>query len=418
MTETDSAEPARPSQSLPLRAPGGRLKLLEGVRVLDLTNSLAGPYATLLLADLGADVLKVERPGIGDDSRHWTPPELAGKALWFSSVNRNKRSLTLDYSKPEGLEILRQLARQCDVVITNLLPRVQAKLGVSYDALRALRPDLVFVSLTGFGAEGPRADRPCYDLIAEGYSGVMDLTGEAGGDPQKVGTPAADLLGGADAALGCLAAMLDRAATGKGHFVDVALVDSMTRFMTPRLVAFLGGGELPRRAGAKDSVIAIYQVFQTADLPITIGLANDNMWRRFCQAIGRADLLDDQTLRDNAGRVRRRAWLVDEIGRVLATRPRADWLDLFTREGVPAGPINRLDEVAADPELHRRGLIYAVDDEGTALPQVGLGIRFDGAAAGYDRPPPDLGQHSDEILENMLGYGAETLQALKMKGLI
>ncbi|MGE3712000.1 MAG: CaiB/BaiF CoA transferase family protein [Hyphomicrobiaceae bacterium] len=407
-----------PSERLPRRGPGGRLSLLAGVRVLDLTTSLAGPYATLLLADLGADVIKIERPGIGDDSRGWRPPELAGKALWFSSVNRNKRSLTLDYSKDEGRSVLFDLVRRCDVLLTNQLPNVQAKLGVSYDVLKAIKPDLVFVSLTGFGIDGVRADRPCYDLIAEGYSGVMDLTGEANSDPQKVGTPAADLLGGADAALGCLAALFDRAATGKGHLVDVALVDSMTRFMTPRLVSFLGGGDLPRRTGAKDSVIAIYQVFHTADEPITLGLANDNIWARFCRAVERTDLLEDRGLSDNAGRVRERSRLVAEITALLRRESRQHWLDLFAREGVPAGPINRLDEVASDPELHRRGLFYAMDDCGAPLPQVGLGIRFDGADAGYDHLPPDLGQHTEEILINMLGYPPGRVADLRGKGLI
>jgi crotonobetainyl-CoA:carnitine CoA-transferase CaiB-like acyl-CoA transferase len=411
-------ERALPSASLPMRAPGGCLNLLAGIRIVDLTTSLAGPYATMLLSDLGADVIKVERPGGGDDSRQWLPPQLAGKALWFSSVNRNKRSLTLDYSKPDGRSVLLDLVRNSDVVVTNQLSRVQAKLGVSYEALKRVRPDLVFVSLTGFGIDGARADWPCYDLIAEGYSGVMDLTGEAEGDPQKIGTPAADLLGGADAALGCLAALVNRAVTGAGRFVDVALVDSMTRFMTPRLVAFLGGGGLARRSGAKDSVIAIYQTFHTADAPITLALANDNVWGRFCRAVGRIDLLNDPTLADNPGRVRKRQWLVAEIATLLRLKSQRHWLELFTREGVPSGPINRLDEVAADSELQRRGLIYAMDDHGEALPQIGLGIRFDGVAGGYDRLPPDLGQHTEEILVDILGYQHGRVEELKGKGVI
>lgn len=407
-----------PFLSLPRRAPGGRLELLRGIRVLDLTTSLAGPYATLLLADFGADVVKIERPNVGDDSRHWRPPELDGKSLWFASVNRNKRSVTLDYSNEEGRKVLMDLVRQCDVVVTNQLPQVQSKLGVSYEALSAVRPDLVYVSLTGFGLVGGRSDQPCYDLIAEGYSGVMDLTGEAGGDPQKVGAPAADLLAGADGALGCLAALFDRAVTGKGHLVEIALVDSMTRFVGSRLVSYLGSGELPRRTGAKDSVIAVYQVFQTADEPITLGIANDNCWRRFCRAVNRDDLLKDPGLSDNVGRVRERPRLVAEIATILRRNKRAYWLELFCAEGVPAGPINRLDEVAADTELHQRGLLYAMDDHGKAVPQVGLGIRFDGNSAGYDLAPPRLGQHTEEILKDRLGFDAGRLQHLKSEGLI
>jgi crotonobetainyl-CoA:carnitine CoA-transferase CaiB-like acyl-CoA transferase len=407
-----------PVDSLPRLQPGGRLRLLDGVRVLDLTTSLAGPYATMLLADLGADVIKVERPGHGDDSRHWRPPELAGKALWFSSVNRNKRSLTLDYSGDAGRAVLMDLVRSTDVVVTNQLPSVQKKLGVSYEALKAVKPDLIFVSITGFGIEGSRANQPCYDLIAEGYSGVMDLTGDADGPPQKIGTPAADLLGAADAALGCVAALFDRKVTGNGHMVEVALVDSMTRFMTPRLISYLGSGELPRRTGGTDSVIAVYQVFKTADEPITLGLANDNVWKRFCRAVEREDLLDDRSLADNAGRVRERPRLIAEISAILGRKSRDHWLTVFTRDGIPAGPINRLDEVSADPELQRRGLIYAVDDHGTAVPQIGLGIRFDGGAAGYDKTPPGLGEHNREILVDVLGYSQERVAQLQEEGLV
>ncbi|WP_050421423.1 CaiB/BaiF CoA transferase family protein [Bradyrhizobium tropiciagri] len=409
---------ALPAGNLPRRSAGGRLQLLAETRVLDLTTSLAGPYASLLLADLGADIIKIERPGVGDDARHWRPPTLGGEALWFLSINRNKRSIGLDYSKPEGALVLHDLVRSADVVISNELPRVQGKLGIGYAELAKIRPDLVYVSLTGFGLQGARANLPCYDLIAEGYSGVMDLTGEAGGDPQKVGTPAADLLAGMDAALGCLAALLDRSRTGNGHLVDVSLVESMTRFMTPRLVSYLGSGDLPHRSGAKDSVIAIYQVFATLDAPITLGLANDAIWRRFCEATGRADWLEDAALKDNAGRVGRRSELVGKIGALLQERPRSEWLALFGRFGVPAGPINTLAEVSVDPELHRSGLLYALETRLGQVPQVRLGIKFDEQSAGYDFAPPGLGEHSTQILGELLNYPASRIAELQEKGLV
>ncbi len=411
-----------PADHLPKPAPGGRLRLLDGVRVVDLTTSLAGPYATMLLADLGAEVIKIERPKVGDDSRQWRPPSLGRQSLWYASVNRNKRSVTLDYAQEAGAALLRALIRDSDVVITNQLPKVQAKLGIDWRSVQAVKPDIVFVSLTGFGLEGARADLPCYDLIAEGYSGVMDLTGEADGAPQKVGTPAADLLAGTDAALGCLAALFDRRATGRGHVVDVALVDSMTRFMTPRIVSYLGGGGVPARSGAKDSVVAVYQVFPTADDPITLGLANDNTWRRFCRAVGRTDWLDDPELADNAGRVRARVRLVEAIKALLLEKGRDHWLLLFQQEKIPAGPINRIDQLAADPELQGRGLFYAihhaVDGGGVAMPQVGLGIRIDHRAAGYDVPPPDLGQDTDAILSGLPGCTPAHLDQLRSEGVI
>ena len=268
-----------PLDNLPTPASPPANPLLAGVTVVDLTTSIAGPYATMLLADMGARVIKVERPGKGDDCRAWGPPWLDGESLWFLSVNRNKESVTLDYSGDAGRKVLHDMVKKADVVIVNLVERVQKKLGIDYAALKAVKPDLVFVSLTGFGLTGARKDFPCYDLIAEGYSGVMDLTGEADSPPQKVGTPAADLISGMDAAMATLAALFDRAKTGRGHHIDIAMVDSMTRFMAPRIVPYLGSGEVPQRTGAKDSVIAVYQAFDTQDKPLTLGLGNDAIWQ-------------------------------------------------------------------------------------------------------------------------------------------
>ncbi len=408
-----------PAEQLPKRARGGGLKLLAGTRVIDLTTSIAGPYATMLLGDLGAEIIKVERPKIGDDSRHWKPPSYGGEALWYLSVNRNKRSITLDFSVPAGREVLHDLIRKSDVLVTNQLPRVQKKLGIDDETVRALKPDLIFVSITGFGLSGERSERPCYDLIAEGYSGVMDLTGEADAGPQKVGTPAADLLAGSDAALGCLAALLDRRAIGAGHVVEISLVESMTRFMTPRIISYLGSGDVPKRSGARDSVIAIYQVFATADDPITLALPNENIWNRFCKAAGLAKLASEPRFKDNAARVAARRELVALISGVLRQQPRAHWLDLFAREQIPAGPINRIDEVARDPELIDRGLFYAMPtQDGLPIPQVGLGIRFDDAAAGYDLPPPALGQDTVMILAQVLGLSQNAIDELREKGVL
>ncbi|MFA7437657.1 CaiB/BaiF CoA transferase family protein [Castellaniella sp.] len=407
-----------PLDFLPRRAQGGRLDLLQGVRVLDLTTSLAGPYGTMLLADFGAEVIKVERPGRGDDSRHWKPPTHAGHALWYLSVNRNKRSVTLDIAQEAGYGVLCQLIRQCDVLVTNQLPAVLRKLRIDYETVRAVRPDLIYVSLTGFGLSGARQDDPCYDLIAEGYSGVMDLTGEADDAPQKVGTPAADLLAGADAAMGCMAALMGRARTGAGQLVEISLVDSMTRFLTPRIVSYLGSGIVPRRSGAKDSVIAVYQVFSTADEPMTLALANDAIWQRFCQAVQRPDWARDATLQSNGGRVAQRAELVQQIQALLSTQTRGHWLRLFGEHRVPAGPINRVDQIARDPELLDRGLFYAMDAGADAIPQVGLGIRFDGEAPGFDRVPPELGADTEAVLREVIGMETPDVDALRRKGVI
>lgn len=393
------------------------LNLLEGVRILDLTTSIAGPYATLLLADLGASVIKVERRE-GDDARGWGPPFLARQSLWFLSVNRNKRSVTLDFSKPQGRELLHRLVTRQDVVVTNQVGRSQKKLGIDHATLSALNPGLVHVSITGFGVQGARSELPSYDLIAEGYSGVMDLTGEAGAPPQKVGTPAADLLSGMDAAMAVSAALYRRRADGKGCAIDISMVESMTRFMAPRLVPYLGSGEVPRRSGARDSVVAVYQSFDTADEPITLGLGNDAIWRRFWTAVGDPDYGADARYRSNKDRREARTEIVARIQSVLRQRRRDDWLPLFAQHRIPAGPINRLDQVAADPELQARGMLYSVPAFNTRIPQVGLGIRVDESSETFRTPPPGLGEHTDEVLSEELGLGAAEISRLREQQII
>ena len=411
------AGPALPMHDLPALRPGIGADLLADVLVVDLTTSIAGPYATMLLADLGATVVKVERPGGGDDARAWGPPFLDGQSLWFASVNRNKLSLALDLTRDEGRAVLGDLLAGADVFVTNQPPRVQRKLGLDPGAVQGRNPGVVFVSITGFGLDGARADHACYDLIAEGYSGVMDLTGAAGGDPQKVGTPAADMLAGQDAAMGALAALLARARGGRGRVVDVSLVESMTRFLACRIVPYLGSGEVPRRSGGTDSVIAVYQAFDTADEPITLGLGTDAIWTRFWEAVGRPDRAGAAGRGSNAERRADRAAIVAEIRDILRTAGRADWLVRFERARVPAGPINRVDQVAADPELRARGLFYRLDGD-PPVPQVGLGIRFDGEPPGPRCAPPRLGADGDEVLRSMLGYDDERVQRLRAAGII
>jgi crotonobetainyl-CoA:carnitine CoA-transferase CaiB-like acyl-CoA transferase len=388
-----------PLDALPQPSGAAPIALLAGVRVIDLTTSIAGPYATMLLADMGADVVKIERPGAGDDSRAWGPPFLDGESLWFLSVNRNKRSMTLDYTAEAGGKVLHDLVRTADVVVVNLVSRVQKKLGVDHERLKALKPDLVHVSISGFGLDGARRDFPCYDLIAEGYSGVMDLTGEADSPPQKVGTPAADLF--------------ERSRSGRWHAIDISMIDSMTRFMSPPIVPYLGSGEVPKRTGARDSVIAVYQVFETSDDPITLGLGNDAIWKRFWEAVGRPELGEDARYATNADRRAAREEIVAEIQTVLATRSRDEWLKLFVTAKVPAGPVNRVDQVSSDPELVARGLFYSDTSNGRRIPQVGLGIGIDGSSASYRTPPPRLGEHTDEVLREVLGYDDATIERLR-----
>jgi crotonobetainyl-CoA:carnitine CoA-transferase CaiB-like acyl-CoA transferase len=275
----------------------------------------------------------------------------------------------------------------------------------------------VFVAITGFGLTGERADFACYDLIAEGYSGVMDLTGAAGGAAQKVGTPAADMLAGQDAAMATLAALFERERSGRGRVVDVALVESMTRFLACRFVPFLGSGEVPRRSGGTDSVIAVYQAFDTADEPITLGLGTDAIWQRFWEAMGRPERARSPGWGSNAERRADRARIVEAIQALLREDTRTNWLERFQRARVPAGPINRVDQAAADPALRARGMFYRIEGD-TAVPQVGLGIRFDGEAPGPRHAPPRLGADSEHVLKAVLGYGDEQVQRLRAHGII
>ena len=381
--------------------------------MVDLSSSVAGPFATMLLGDLGAEVIKVERPNGGDDSRGWGPPFLDEESLWYYSVNRNKQSVALDYSRPAGLAVLRDLLKSADVVVLNQNPRVARKLGIDPESVRALSSGIIYVSITGFGLVGKRADWPCYDLIAEGYSGVMDVTGEIDFGPQKIGAPAADMLAGQDAALAAVAALFERTRTGEGRLIDVALVDSMTRFMSCRIVPYLGSGEIPVRSGGRDSVIAIYQAFETADHPITLGLGNDAIWRRFWSAAGKPAYAENPSLETNAKRREHRAEIVAEIQSILKTRSRSVWLSIFTEARVPAGPINRVDEAAFDPYLHSRGLIYSLVTDDRTIPQVGTPFLVDGERNVPRCAPPQVGAQTRDILMGILGYDEARLQALE-----
>ena len=317
--------------------------------------------------------------------------------------------------------MLHDIVRKVDVVIVNLTDRVQKKLGVDHASLSALRPDLVFVSLSGFGLTGARKDFPCYDLIAEGYSSVMDLTGEADSPPQKIGTPAADLIAGMDAAYATLAALFDRdrkGGSGKGHKIDIAMIDSMTRFMSPRIVPYLGSGIVPHRSGARDSVISVYQTFETQDRPITLGLGNDGIFKRFWQAVEQPAVADDPRYATNAMRCAVRAEIVDKVQTVLRTQTREHWLKKFVAHNVPAGPVNSAEEAARDPELMARGLFYTATDGERRIPQVGLGIAVDDNNASYRSAPPRLGEHNDKVLGELLGYSSEKLAQLKTQKVI
>jgi crotonobetainyl-CoA:carnitine CoA-transferase CaiB-like acyl-CoA transferase len=275
---------------------------------------------------------------------------------------------------------------------------VQRKLKLDYSSIRTLREDVVFASISGFGLHGERAELTSYDLIAEGYSGIMDITGTADGPPQKIGAPAADMLAGQDAAMAVLAALYERRSSGRGCLIDISLVESMTRFLTCRIASYLGSGEIPARTGGTDSVIAIYQSFDTADEPLNLGLGSNAIWQRFWRALGDPEYAARPEFQTNADRRKKRVEIVGEIQRRLLSKKRAEWLKIFAAGRIPAGPINRIDQVSHDKALQERGLFYVLQEGSRALPQIGLGIQINGASSVPRAAPPLLGQHTDEVL--------------------
>lgn len=396
-SDTARQQESLPWARLPLLPAGGGLNMLEGIRVIDLTTSVAGPYGTMLLSDFGAEVIKIERPE-GDDARHWGPPFLDEQALWFTAINRNKKSVVMNLRDAEQRAKFDRLVATCDVFVTNQPIDVQHKLGLDYKAIRALRPDIIFLSITGFGLTGERSDLTCYDLIAEGYSGIMEVTGESDGPPQKVGAPAADMLAGQDAAMAILAALYSRRGTGKGCQIDVSLAESMTRFLSCRISSYLGSGEVPRRSGGTDSVIAIYQAFATADEPLTLGVGSNAIWHRLWRALGDTAYGQRPEFATNAKRREKREEIVRYIQKLLRDKTRVEWLEIFASLRIPAGPINRIDDVSHDAGFQDRGLFFVLQDDRRTIPQIGLGIHFDGKYVVPRSAPPLLGQHTEEIL--------------------
>jgi crotonobetainyl-CoA:carnitine CoA-transferase CaiB-like acyl-CoA transferase len=383
---------------------------LHGLRVLDLSRVLAGPWCTQTLADLGADVIKVERPGIGDDTRGWGPPFLKGRAggdtaesAYYLGANRNKRSITIDLSKPAGQDLVRRMAASCDVFVENFKVGDMARFGLDEARLRAGNPRLIYCSITGFGQTGPYRARAGYDYAIQGIGGLMSVTGERddlpGGGPQKVGVAVADLFTGLYATAAILAALRHRDATGEGQAIDMALLDTQLAMLANLGANYLVSGQVPKRAGNAHQNIVPYQVFEVADGHIILAVGNDLQFRRFCTVAGCAALADDERFRSNADRVRHREVLVPILAERMQQRSKQDWLTALEAAQVPCGPINRLDEVFADPQVLSRGMTTAVahplsDD----LRLVANPIKLSRTPVALRHAPPLLGQHTDEIL--------------------
>lgn len=385
-------------------------KPLAGLRVLELARILAGPWAGQILADLGADVIKVERKGPGDDTRAWGPPFVEGKdgkpigSAYFHSTNRGKRSIEVDFDSEEGRRIVRKLAAKSDVMIENFKVGGLAKFGLDYKSLKDECPRLIYCSVTGFGQDGPYAKRAGYDLMAQGMAGVMDLTGMADGEPTRVGIPLSDIFTGCYSVIGILSALHEREKTGKGAYVDAALVDSTVGVLSNQALNYLVSGKVPKRIGNAHANIVPYQAFPTADGYAIVATGNDTQYVKFCNAIGAPELAQDPEYKDNVGRLKHREELIGKLSALTKRMTRDDLLAKLEAQGVPAGPINDLAQVFADPQVEHRGMQQSLPSAAAkdgAIPGVRTPIVLDGWKASSGRPSPLLGEHTAEILREI-----------------
>lgn len=400
---------------------------LSGLRILDLSRVLAGPSCTQMLGDLGADVVKVERPGAGDDTRAWGPPYLCdaagretGESAYYLSANRNKRSLALDFTTEAGRDMLLRLIGRADVLVENLKAGTLDRYGLGYGRLKTRFPGLVYCSITGFGHTGPEAGRPGYDFLIQGRGGIMSLTGEPEGEPMKVGVAIADLMAGMYAGVAILAALRHRDATGHGQHIDLSLLDAQVAWLSNAGQYYLTGGSLPPRQGNAHPMIVPYQVFAAADGHFILAVGNDAQFARFCRVIGRDDLAADPRFAANAGRVRHRDTLVPLLAGILAGRPAAAWLDALEQEGVPSGRVNDLATVFADPQVLARGMTVAMDHPAAAVPinLIASPLRLSETPVTYRHAPPTLGADSEAVLRDWLGVGDNDIAGLRRDGIL
>ncbi|HET8567864.1 MAG TPA: CoA transferase [Candidatus Limnocylindria bacterium] len=391
---------------------------LAGVRVVDLTRALSGPYCTLMLADHGADVVKVEIPGTGDETRDWRPPEIGGISAYYLAINRNKRSVTIDLKHADGKRVLERLLEGADVVVENFSPGVLARLGFPDDRIRRLAPRAIVCHISGFGQDGPGRSLAAYDLIVQGMGGIMSLTGQRGGPPTMVGVPQADVVSGMFAAFAIAAALHARERTGVGQVIDASMIGGQVALLSRQAARYFADGTVPAPEGNEHASIAPYQTFRASDGYVNVGCANNALWERLCRALGREDLLEDRRFADNPSRVRHRDALVPQLERTIGALTKDEVVRRLREANVPVGPINDLGEVFTDPTVRHLGLIAEVDHPTAGKVRApGIPVRMDGTPPSVRRHPPLLGEHTDEILGEV-GFSAEEIAALRRDGAI
>lgn len=392
---------------------------LSGVRVLDLTRVVAGPYCSMFLGDLGAEVVKVEQPGAGDDTRGWGPPFAGGESAYYLCINRNKQSLTLDLKSKRAVELLRDLVKAADVIIENFRPGTMERLGLGEKELRELNPRLIYASLTGFGADGPMSDWPGYDLIVQAWGGLMSITGTPEGEPVKVGVAIIDLVAGLMLGKAVAAALFAREKIGVGQRIDTSLLEAEVASLINVGSNYLVGGKVPTRWGNAHPNIVPYQNFQTADGYLVIGVASEVIWKRFCEAVGQRDLINDPRFADNSKRVENRSELIAILSKTFLQRRNDAWFKLLTDAEVPCAPVQTIDQVFQAPQVLQRDMLIEVDHPTAGkVRMAGIPVKFSVTPASVRMPPPLLGEHNDAILRTWLGMSAASIDELKREKVI
>jgi crotonobetainyl-CoA:carnitine CoA-transferase CaiB-like acyl-CoA transferase len=394
---------------------------LSGLRVLDLTRVLAGPTCTQMLGDLGAEVIKIERPEAGDDTRGFAPPFVPNtkESAYFVGVNRNKKSVTLDIAKPEGQAIIHKLLEHCDILVENFKVGALAKYGLGYEQLAKTHPRLIYCSITGFGQTGPYAPRPGYDALIQAMGGVMSLTGEPNGSPQKVGVPVADLFAGLYGCIGILAAVNHRNSTGQGQQIDIGMLDTHVAWLANQGMNYLATGENPPRLGNQHPNIAPYQEFPTKDGYIILAVGNDPTFERFCKAFGQEALLSDPRFATNPIRVQNRQLVTDTLTPVMKSKTTAEWIDALEALKIGCGPINTLEQVFADPHVQAREMVVEMaHGSGETVKVIANPVKLSATPPSYRSAPPVLGEHTNAVLSDVLKMSAAEIAALKEKGIL
>lgn len=394
------------------------MKPLEGIRVIDLTRVLAGPFATMILGDLGAEIIKIEIPDGGDDSRSYGP-FVNNESAYYMSINRNKKSITLNLKKKEGIEILKELVKKADIVVENFKPGTMEKLGIGYEVLKEINPRIIYAACSGFGHTGPYSQRPAYDVIVQGMGGIMSITGQPGGPPTRVGASIGDITAGLFTVIGILAALNVREKTGIGQKIDVAMLDCQVAILENAIARYFVTGKSPEPIGNRHPSITPFSSFKTKDGYVIIAVGNDNLWAKFCNVVERPELIDDERFKTNPDRTKNWNELEPILNEIFNKKTTDEWLEILEKAGIPCGPINNIERIVNDPQVKAREMLVEIEHPVAGRMKIpGIPIKFSETPGKIERPAPLLGEHTVEVLINLVGLTEDKIEYLKQNKII